>query len=193
MGAGTTATTALRNTIIAGNTPNNLATGTIGGGAATFTTLGFNLSNNFNGVFTPLATDITSLAQRLAPLALYGGTTPTIALLAGSPAIDAGDSSGSTTDQRGQPRIFGASADIGAVEMQSVIVTNTSNTGAGSLRDSIANAPSNSDILFDATLFSSPQTITLTSGELLLNKSPEHHRPGRESAGGFGQQREPGV
>ena len=34
-GAGNTATTTLRNTIIAGNTPNNLATGTVNDGAAT--------------------------------------------------------------------------------------------------------------------------------------------------------------
>ena len=174
-GATTTATTALRNTIIAGNTPNNLATGTIGGGAATFQTLGFNLSDNFNGVFTPAANDITNATPRLAPLSLNGSTTPTHALLAGSPAIDAGNSSGSTTDQRGQPRPFdlpgvpnpsgGDGADIGAVEMRPISnVTTTSDSGVGSLRQAISDANTNADltdILFDSTVFNTPQTINL--------------------------------
>ncbi len=62
----------------------------------------------------------------LAPLGNYGGPTETMALLPGSPAIDAGsnalavDASGNplTTDQRGQPRIVGSAVDIGAFESQ---------------------------------------------------------------------------
>ena len=177
-GGGTTAITTLRNTVIAGNSPNNLATGTFGGGAATFETQGFNLSDNYNGVFAPLATDITTATPRLAPLALYGGQTPTHALFAGSPAINAGESSGSLVDQRGRPRVFGVSADIGAVEMQSFIVTNTNDSGAGSLRQAIADAPTNSDILFAVPLFNSPQTVTLTTGELVINRNLNIIGPG---------------
>jgi CSLREA domain-containing protein len=164
-----TATTTLRNTIIANNSPNNLATGTNGGGAATFITNGFNLSDNFTGGgFTPLATDITA-QPRLGPLSLGGGTTLTHALLGGSPALNAGDASGQATDQRGQSRPA-TGADIGAVEMQTILVTNNSDAGAGSLRQAIATATSNGagldDILFDNTVFNTQRTITLTTGHL---------------------------
>jgi hypothetical protein len=51
----------------------------------------------------------------LGPLARNGGPTRTMALLPGSPAIDAGTSRGAPpTDQRGQPR--GTPPDIGAYE-----------------------------------------------------------------------------
>lgn len=88
----------INNSIVAGNTspgqPN------LEGNTMTFT--GVNLTNS-----TPL----------LAPLGKYGGPTPTMPPLTGSPAID-GCTNGTsfTTDQRGQPRIVGAFADIGAVE-----------------------------------------------------------------------------
>ena len=182
-GANSTATTTLRNSIIAGNSPNNLATAA-SGGAATFETLGFNLSDNFNSVFTPLGTDITSATPRLGPLSLGGGTTPTHALLHGSPGINAGDASGSTTDQRGQPRIFGASADIGAVEMRSLVVTNTDDGGGGSLRAAIGasnlNGPGLEDIVFDNSVFSTPQIINLLSalpqitGSVTINGTGAH-------------------
>ena len=179
-GAGNTATTTFRNTIIAGNTPNNLATGTNGSGAAINQSFGFNLSNDYSGGgFTPLLVDITA-DPRLAPLALYGGPTPTHALLAGSPALDAGHSSGSTTDQRGRTRPFdtpnvataagGDGADIGAVEMHTVFVTNVQTSGSGSLSSVVANAPADSDILFFASVFNSPRTIT-TVGEMVINQN----------------------
>jgi hypothetical protein len=54
---------------------------------------------------------------KLGPLANYGGPTLCMALLANSPAIDFGDSSGiPNTDQRGFVRPFGPGADIGAFE-----------------------------------------------------------------------------
>ncbi|MFN8595649.1 MAG: choice-of-anchor D domain-containing protein [Anaerolineae bacterium] len=50
-----------------------------------------------------------------------GGQTQTRALLAGSPAMDAGDdTSCTTTDQRGVARPIGAHCDIGAVEEQAL-------------------------------------------------------------------------
>ncbi len=56
----------------------------------------------------------------LAPLGDYGGPTPTMPPLPGSPVIAAGDTSlvpgGVTTDQRGLPRIVNGTVDIGAVE-----------------------------------------------------------------------------
>ncbi len=168
--AGSTATTTLRNSIIANNAPNNLVTGGQGG-SETFQSLGFNLSNNFNGVFTPLGTDVTNATPRLAPLALYGGQTPTHALLHASPAINAGDASNATIDQRGVARVFGASADIGAVEMRPLVVTSTANGGAGSLFNILGgggNSPL-TDIQFENGLFSTPQTITRTAGQLSIN------------------------
>ena len=103
-GAGNTATTTLRNTIIAGNTPNNLATGTFNGGAATVTTNGFNLASDGGGGFLNVALgDKINTNAGITALADNGGATPTHDLLLGSAAIDAGNNSGSgvLTDQRG--------------------------------------------------------------------------------------------
>jgi hypothetical protein len=64
-------------------------------------------------------TDLINTDPLLAPLADNGGPTPTMALLPGSPAIDAGVSvSGVTTDQRGVPRPQGSAPDIGAFEFR---------------------------------------------------------------------------
>jgi hypothetical protein len=56
----------------------------------------------------------------LATLGNYGGPTQTIALLSGSPAINAGNNAFAPgpTDQRGLPRIVGGTVDIGAFESQ---------------------------------------------------------------------------
>lgn len=52
----------------------------------------------------------------LAPLGNYGGPTPTMALLPGSPAINNGIPNSLLTDQRGVSRPIGGRADIGAFE-----------------------------------------------------------------------------
>ncbi|MEX0270185.1 DUF4347 domain-containing protein [Leptolyngbyaceae cyanobacterium UHCC 1019] len=82
--------------------------------------------------FTPLASDIlatsdsltpAALASILGPLATNGGATQTLALVAGSLAINAGSNAlipaGVTTDQRGFVRIIGGTVDIGAFEFGS--------------------------------------------------------------------------
>jgi uncharacterized repeat protein (TIGR01451 family) len=69
---------------------------------------------------------VISADPKLGPLQNNGGPIPTMALLPGSPAVDAGvnslavDGSGSplTTDQNGRPRISGANVDLGAYEVQ---------------------------------------------------------------------------
>ena len=69
----------------------------------------------------PLPADTIGDDPMLAPLAGNGGRTLTHALLAGSPAIDAGNNGGGfADDQRGPgfPRVVGARADIGAFEVQ---------------------------------------------------------------------------
>jgi hypothetical protein len=66
-----------------------------------------------------LGSDVASL--KLGPLAENGGPTLTMALLPGSPAIDAADPSvAPATDQRGFLRPFGSAADIGAYEFGSL-------------------------------------------------------------------------
>ena len=112
----------------------------------------------------------------LGPLQDNGGLTPTLALPAGSPAIDAGSNAaipaGVTTDQRGGPRIFTGAVDIGAYEYRptlSLVVTTaadeTDNTdGKLSLRAAINLANSTQDIT--AISFASSldgQTLTLST------------------------------
>src|SRR5215207_3647909 len=73
----------------------------------------------------------TSTDPRLDSLADNGGETETVALLADSPAIDAGDNRTCTpTDQRGVTRPQGDACDIGAFEVALInlfSVTNSSN------------------------------------------------------------------
>jgi hypothetical protein len=60
----------------------------------------------------------------IGPVADNGGPTLTMALLPGSPAIDAGNPSlAPGTDQRGFPRPAGLAPDIGAFEYGSVMPT----------------------------------------------------------------------
>jgi parallel beta-helix repeat protein len=118
---------ALRNTIVAGNTGGDLA------GPLTASS-----TNNLIGG-NPL----------LAPLGGYGGPTQTMALLPGSPAIDAGTNGAGipSTDQRGEGRVGGV--DIGAFESQGFTLTSV----AGS-------TPQTSPI---GTPFANPLAVTVTA------------------------------
>lgn len=107
-------TPTLQNSIVAGNTLGGNCDGSV-------KSLGHNLSSdntcNFNG-----PGDQRNINPKLGPLQNNGGPTPTMGLLAGSPAIDAGNPSGCTdgkgkkltTDQRGAPRPVLSACDIGA-------------------------------------------------------------------------------
>ncbi|MEZ5424677.1 MAG: VCBS repeat-containing protein [Pyrinomonadaceae bacterium] len=56
-------------------------------------------------------------------------------------------------------------------------VTNTNDNGAGSLRDAIAQSNSNGQadfISFDPSVFSTPRTITLTSGEMMIGNDGQN-------------------
>ena len=118
----------------------------------------------------------------LGSLANNGGPTQTMALLAGSPAIHAGmDGTGiPMTDQRGVPRVGGV--DIGAyqVAFSGPLVVNTTDGGNLNVPDkltlfeavTLANYQAGADtITFDPTVFATPQTITLTAGQLDLMDS----------------------
>jgi hypothetical protein len=102
-------TATLRNTIIA----NSL----LGGGCdGTITSSGHNLDSGNTCGFASTG-DLVNTDPLLGPLEDNGGPTFTHALLEGSPAINAGDSVGvSTDDQRGYPRIWNGTVDIGAYE-----------------------------------------------------------------------------
>ncbi len=89
--------------------------------------------STYNLIGTGGAGDVPAFTQhnllgvdpRLGPLQDNGGPTQTMALLDGSPAFDAGNNAlvpaGLTTDQRGLPRVFDGTVDIGAFESQTVL------------------------------------------------------------------------
>ena len=120
---------------------------------------------------------------KLGNLAYNGGSTQTLALLAGSPAIGAGDKSlipsGLVGDQRGAPRAHGNSVDLGAFQsgQTTLIVTTLADEDNGSidpysgtgisLREAIefANAdPGGGDTIVFSELLSG--SIDLTEGAL---------------------------
>jgi hypothetical protein len=87
----------------------------------TLTSLGGNLSSD--GALSAWLNqssdkhNVTSLASFLGALSDNGGPVPTLALLQGSPAINAGTPvSGLTTDARGAARVQGGAIDAGAYE-----------------------------------------------------------------------------
>jgi hypothetical protein len=112
----------LQNSIVA-NSPSG------GNCSGTMTSKGYNLSSdatcNFSG-----PGDMNNINPNIGPLQNNGGPTQTMALLPGSPAIDAGNPTGCTdslghllkTDQRGDPRPNiedTGGCDMGAYERQS--------------------------------------------------------------------------
>lgn len=104
----------LTNTIITGNhwyACEKFASGT----TANVVSGGHNLVQDDS--CNPVASDIIQTAALIGDLADNGGPTLTRALLAGSPAIDAGDPAACpATDQRGVARPQGATCDIGSYE-----------------------------------------------------------------------------
>jgi hypothetical protein len=96
---------------------NLLATNTPGNCSGDLSDLGHNLSSDGSCAFTNTGS-LNNTDPLLGPLANNGGPTLTMALLPGSPAIDAGDNSAAPpTDQRGFPRPVGPAVDIGAYEL----------------------------------------------------------------------------
>lgn len=109
--ANLTATLALTNTIIANNLGGTDLEVSGASGLVPLSSGNNNLVESQSGYLGGIAA--TSDPQ-LGPLANNGGPTQTYALLAGSPALDVGSSTGvPTADQRGQPR---GTVDIGAYE-----------------------------------------------------------------------------
>ena len=186
--SGKTVTLEIGDTIL--NQPG--ATGqSINNTSGTVTSRGYNLSSDDGGNVLNAGTDQHYLDPKLGPLQNNGGPTFTHALSPGSPAIDKGKTNAvtglvSSTDQRGLPRPVdfapvanasgGDGSDIGAFEMQDWImtVTNTADSGPGTLRNVLAGAINGATI--DATGIAG--TITLTSGELAVPLSVTILGPG---------------
>src|SRR5262249_36870409 len=114
----------------------------------------------------------------LGPLEEFLGPAPTMALMPGSPAIDAGvnsaavDASGSplTTDERGEPRVRGAAVDLGAFESFGPLVVDT-------LADSFDFDFSPGDISLRMAILFDAFPITFApglSGTIVLSHGPLH-------------------
>lgn len=111
------------NSIVAGNFASSSPEAALVGG--NIISGGNNLigTNGDPGGFPTIAEDIVlagDISTAIGPLADNGGPTPTHALIAGSPAINAGRNDGIpggvTTDQRGATRVVDGVVDIGAYE-----------------------------------------------------------------------------
>jgi hypothetical protein len=112
-------TVTLATSIVAGN---SAPAGQAQDGQGGFNSLGHNLIGDTEGSSGWVATDLLNVDPRLGPLQDNGGPTMTMALLPGSPAIDAGNNAlippGVRYDQRGPGfnRIVNGTVDIGAYE-----------------------------------------------------------------------------
>jgi predicted outer membrane repeat protein len=174
-----------RNSIIAGNT----ATAAAPDIDRTLTSQGYNLIGNASGTTVTGTTTGNILNQdaQLGPLQNNGGSTLTHAPNGNSPARNAGNNALAvdqnnqplTTDQRGAgfSRITGGNVDMGAFELPTVLVVDTTSNSAAlsactaapndcSLAGAVTSANNTSAdeiIVFDPTVFSTVQTITSTT------------------------------
>jgi hypothetical protein len=159
------------NTIVAGNFGGDVY------GAAD--SQGHNLIGEPSGSGGWLTTDLMFFDPMLGPLQDNGGSTPTMALLPGSHAIDAGDDgvlSSLSLDQRGRSRQSGSHVDIGAFEVgPTPVVTNNNDDGPGSLRVAVLSAAPTEPVHFAPNVVGS---IVLTSGEVVVPKSRTVTGPG---------------
>ena len=115
-------TVALKNSIVANNRAHESdgSASYVDNCANAATSGGHNLSDGHDCGLTATG-DRQDVDPRLGPLQDNGGPTDTEALLAGSPALDAGDTCGAV-DQRGTTRPRGTSCDIGPYEFAPPIV-----------------------------------------------------------------------
>jgi hypothetical protein len=147
--------------------------GTLFNDSGTVSSHGYNISNDDGGGLLIGRGDQINTDPLLGELQDNGGPTFTHRLLPGSPAIDAGDPNFTPPpffDQRGPGfnRVVNGRIDKGSFEVQphGPVVTNTNDSGPGSLRQALADANDGDTITFAVT-----GTIGLTSGELLVDKS----------------------
>jgi hypothetical protein len=174
----------IRNTVLANNSVNQNGVGPDLSGSLAFS--GYNLIGQTQGGSGFDVTDLLDVDPLLGPLQNNGGPTKTMALLPGSPAIDAGDNTGAPKwDQRGRghPRIVNGTIDIGAFEVQiDNAGPSTSGDGHGEERfiaALVSSLPLSMDAqaLRSAVLFPGPSaTPILTRGQVLMPEGPSAFR-----------------
>jgi len=144
-------TLVISNSIVAGNISSGGPNGREISSASTINNgnnlFGVSGDAGLNGVNLSIGDVIPTvpLNQILAPLGNYGGSTQTMALVPGSPAINAAGAGATTTDQRGVTAV--GIRDIGAYEFTGVALTPSSGSGQSTTVN---------------TTFTNPLTITLT-------------------------------
>ncbi len=128
-------TVTMRNTIVAQNAVRDLV--------GQFASSGHNLIGDTTEAGGFDETDILNVDPLLGPLADNGGPTMTMALLPGSPAIDAGDNTDAPDfDQRGPgfPRIVNGTINIGAFEVEATAIPTPNQTSVDLLSVVLATA-----------------------------------------------------
>ena len=168
-------TVTVTNSVVADNTSGTYHAANDVAGAITTAT------NSVFGTPVAIATNTSSLTNvteiGLAALADNGGTVMTRDIQQGSVLIDAGNNAaaaGLATDANGNTRISGGTVDIGATEIQNLVVTTASDVvnaddGKLSLREAVTLATAGYD--FNTITFASSlagKTIKLTGGELAI-------------------------
>jgi parallel beta-helix repeat protein len=162
-------TAVVANTIVAGNTT---ASGTDPDVAGTYSATDHNLigvvgdAGGFTSAGVPVDGNIGGKSAApvdplLAPLGYYGIDLPTMALLPGSPAIDAGDNTPSApfsstppTDERGFPRIVNGTIDIGAFESSGFTLAMGTGTNGDNQSANVGSA------------FANPLVVTVTANDV---------------------------
>ncbi len=167
---GRTAEVKVQNSVLANNSTANCGFSTSGNPLVT--SLGYNLSDDNSCSFGE-SSDFDNVAAYVGDLEQDSVSGTWVhPLVYPSPAIDAATTSSCPTyDQRGRPRR--GVCDMGAAESDIFLVTNTSNSGIGSLRAAVegANQFSGPDNVHFRQSLPPGSTITLSGENLLITES----------------------
>jgi hypothetical protein len=149
----------LRNTIVSGP---GLGPNLFAATGGTFVSQGHNLSSDSGSGFLTGSGDLTNTDPLLGPLQDNGGPTKTIALLAGSPALNAGDPDQlGTKDQRGVVRSGGVNIGAYQASASALVVTSPAAVTAGTPFDVTVRAVD----VFGQTAIGYTGTVTFTSSD----------------------------
>lgn len=135
-----------------------------GGSFVALNSLGYNLADDATcgTAATGDQFNVATIQDFLGPLQNNGGLVPTMELLAGSTAIDAGSSeSGLETDARGIARPQGSAYDIGAFEVQQAGSGNSSSGGGGNADQNTSNNSSGGGLAETGAHLISPVLLLL--------------------------------